>query len=149
MSFIAPLEHHNVTCHYDEATSIAYITYRGQLDAAASTIAYDWLAVVNETVGVPYGEVFDFRLVTQFMQDNLLEARKKSRRRNLRSDVHQFPVAMIVKDPYQEEILRGPMQIVPENPRKAIVHTPEEALAFIRAWHERHDETNLAPEDEA
>lgn len=138
MSIITPLEHHNVACHYDEATGIAYVTYRGQLDANASIIAYDWLALVNETVGVPYGEVFDFREVTEFLQDNLMEARKKSRRRNLRGNVHQFPVAMIVRDPYQEEILRGPMQIVPENPRKAIVRTPQEALAFIRMWHERN-----------
>lgn len=143
MTLIAPLEHHNVTCYYDEATGIAHVVYRGQLDATASAVAYDWLALVNETVGVPYGEVFDFREVTEFLQDNLMEARKKSRRRNLRRDVHQFPVAMIVKDPYQEEILRGPMQVVPENPRKAIVHSPEEAIAFIRAWHERN---SIAPE---
>jgi hypothetical protein len=147
MTLIAPLEGHNVTCHYDDATNIAYVTYRGQLDAAASAMAYDWLALVSETVGVPYGEVFDFREVTEFSQDNLMEARKKSRRRNLRANVHQFPVAMIVKDPYQEEILRGPMQVVPENPRKAIVRTPVEAVAFIQAWHERSAARANADED--
>ena len=59
-----------------------------------------------------YGEVWDFRDVQEFLPDNLMDARKKSRGLNLRINV-DFPVAMIVKDFYQEEILRGPMQNVP------------------------------------
>lgn len=127
-----------VQCHYDDTTRIVYIVYSGQLDANASTAAYNWLATVNETMGLPYGEIFDFRLVTEFMPDNLLEARKKSRRRNLRNEVHQLPVAMIVKDYYQEEILRGPMQNVAENPRKIIVKSVEEAVSFLHDWHARN-----------
>jgi hypothetical protein len=135
---IDSLTHPNATAHYDEETRIAYITYSGFLDGSASTAAYEWLATVNETVGIPYGEVFDFRAVTEFMPDNLLEARKKSRRRNLRSEIHNLPVAMVVKDYYQEEILRGPMQNVPENNRKTIVKTMEEAIEFLHNWHKQH-----------
>lgn len=132
---VVPLEHPNVTAHYDETLRVAYITYRGKLDADASVSAYNWLADLNIAVGVPYGEVFDFRQVTEFMPDNLMEARKKSRRRNMRPTIHNMPVAMVVKDFYQEEILRGPMQNVPENQRKAIVHTVEDALTFLHQWH--------------
>lgn len=132
---VTTLQHPNATATWDDSQRIAFIEYVGALSGEASTAVYNWLADVNTTRGVPYGEIFDFRKVTEFLPDNLTEARKKSRRRNMRSAVHQLPVAMIVKDFYQEEILRGPMQNVPENTRKAIVRTMEEALAFLHQWH--------------
>ena len=135
---IPPLERENATAHYDEETGIAYINYMGFLDADASVAVYEWLADLDEVVEDLYGEVFDFRQVTEFMPDNLMEARKKSRRRNMRQDVHTLPVAMIVKDFYQEEILRGPMQNVPENQRKRIVRGMDEALYFLQKWREEH-----------
>jgi uncharacterized protein (DUF1919 family) len=136
---ILPLEHPHARAVYDEETRIAYITYSGFLNAEASTAVYNWLADVNTQFGTPYGEVFDFRAVTEFAPDNLMEARKKSRRRNLRPEIHNLPVAMVVKDYYQEEILRGPMQNVPENQRKTIVRTIEEAVQFLHEWHERQN----------
>jgi hypothetical protein len=142
---VTPLEHPNAKAHFDEDTRIAFIRYSGYLTAEVSTVVYDWLADVNQAYGVPYGEVFDFRDVTEFMPDNILEARKKSRRRNLRGEVHHMPVAMIVKDYYQEEILRGPMQNVPENPRKTIVKAMDEALAFLHQWHARNPQADAAP----
>ena len=45
---------------------------------------------------------------------------------------------MICANFYQEEILRGPMQNVPENQRKRIVRTEDEALEFIEEWHREH-----------
>ncbi len=135
---IAPLTHENASGTYDPETRIAYITYTGMLTAEASVAVYNWLGDVTQEEGLLYGEVFDFRNVLEFAPDNLMEARKKSRRRNLRSNIHHLPVAMIVKDFYQEEILRGPMQNVPENQRKTIVQTLDDALAFIHQWHELH-----------
>lgn len=139
---IKTLEHEKARAMYDEELKIAFIQYNGDLDAAASAAVYDWLGEVTQTVGLEnlHGEIFDFREVTDFMPDNLMEARKKSRRMNLRNDVQNLPVAMIVKDFYQEEILRGPMQNVKENPRKTIVSTMDDALAFIASWHGRADE---------
>ncbi|MCS6836747.1 MAG: hypothetical protein NZ750_12115 [Anaerolineae bacterium] len=135
---IPPLQHPNASASYDAATRIAYITYKGFLTAEASTAVYDWLADLAQTVGIIYGEIFDFRQVTEFMPDNLMEARKKSRRRALKPQTQAVPVAMIIKDFYQEEILRGPMQNVPENHRKTIVYDVDSALAFLHDWHERH-----------
>jgi hypothetical protein len=134
---IPPLQHPNASASYDAATRIAHIVYSGSLTAEASTAVYDWLADLAQAVGVIYGEIFDFRQVTEFMPDNLMEARKKSRRRALKPQTQAVPVAMIVKDFYQEEILRGPMQNVPENHRKTIVHDLDSALAFLRQWHEQ------------
>jgi hypothetical protein len=82
-----------------------------------------------------YGEVFDFREVTFFSLDNLIGARKNSRRMNIMANTHEFPVAMIVASRMQEEVLRGPMQVMPGNKRKRIVKTVDEAVAFLDEWH--------------
>ncbi|MCU0513362.1 MAG: hypothetical protein MUE40_12425 [Anaerolineae bacterium] len=136
-----PLETPGASAYYDSETRIVHITYRGYLTSEASSVVYAWLKKLVEEVGEEniYGEIFDFRPVLEFMPDNLMDARKKARGLNLRMEL-LFPVAMVVKDFYQEEILRGPMQNVPENTRKRIVRSPEEARAFFEEWHARHHE---------
>ncbi|MCA9915514.1 MAG: hypothetical protein KC496_19305 [Anaerolineae bacterium] len=133
-----PLQHPKATARYDEETGIIYVSYTGLLDGETSTAVYNWLGDLTDAIGIEQlrGEVFDFREVTEFMPDNLMEARRNSRRYNLRNDIKRLPVTMIVKDFYQEEILRGPMQNVKENQRKTVVWSPEEALSFIQSWHE-------------
>lgn len=132
-----PLEHENAVAKFDAETRLVIVTYSGELDAATTTRVYEWLADLADAQGIESlrGEIFDFRQVTEFMPDNLMAARKVSRRMNLRHDVQNLPVAMIVKDFIQEEILRGPMQNVKENVRKRIVRSMDDALAFIDNWH--------------
>ncbi|MGJ3237428.1 MAG: hypothetical protein ACFE0Q_01855 [Anaerolineae bacterium] len=142
---IPPLKTEKVSAHYDTQTRIAHIKYQGMLSAEETISAYNWLADLIEAVGVDslYGEIFDFRDVTEFAPDNLMKARSSSRRHNMRNNVRDLPVVMIVSSFYQEEILRGPMQNVEENKRKSIVWKMEEAQAFIDQWH-----SNLSTEDE-
>jgi len=139
MSEIAELEYTNARARFDKATGIAFITYSGTLSSEASTAVYDWLGDLIQQVGVEnvYGEVFDFRAVTEFMPDNLMDARRSSRRYNMRNNTKRLPVSMIVRDFYQEEILRGPMQNVKENARKSIVRTMDAAIAFLHDWHQK------------
>ncbi|MEL6306808.1 MAG: hypothetical protein AAFN11_17300 [Chloroflexota bacterium] len=134
---IADLSIEKADARYDEETKIAYITYRGSLTADESTAVYQWLAELMDTVGLEgvYGEVFDFRKVTEFEPDNLMQARKKSRRYNLRNNGRKVPVAMVVASFIQEETLRGPMQNVEENKRKTIVWKMDEAVQFLHDWH--------------
>lgn len=134
---IAPLETDTASARFDNDHNVVWVTYRGLLDAEATTKVYTWLAEFFEAHGPNSiaGEIFDFREVNTFGPDNLFEARKKSRGFNLKQDVSEIPVAMICGNFYQEEILRGPMQNVPENPRKTIVHNETEALQFISNWH--------------
>lgn len=134
---IEALEIPQASARYDAEHNVVWISYRGILDAEASTLVYQWLAEFFEAHDdqAIAGEVFDFREVDSFGPDNLFEARKKSRGFNLKQDITHLPVAMICSNFYQEEILRGPMQNVPENQRKRIVHTDAEALAFIEEWH--------------
>lgn len=133
---LEPLETTNASARFDETSGIVYVTYRGYLNSEASSLVYGWLKKLVDEIGEEriYGEIFDFRNVLEFMPDNLMDARKKARGLNLRME-RLFPVAMVVKDFYQEEILRGPMQNVPENTRKRIVRTIEEGLAFLEEWH--------------
>lgn len=134
---IAALKHENAEASYDEASGIAHITYQGLLTADATNAVYEWLGDLIDEVGLDelYGEVFDFRAVKEFMPDNLIDARRNSRRYNMRHDVKRLPVAMIIANYYQEEILRGPMQNVEKNKRKAIVWNMDEAIAFLHEWH--------------
>ena len=134
---IEPLQQANAEAQFDENTQIAYITYRGLLDASATNAVYDWLGNLIDEIGIEnlYGEIFDFREVKEFMPDNLIEARRNSRRYNMRNDVRTLPVAMVISNYYHEEILRGPMQNVEENKRKAIVWNMENAEAFLQGWH--------------
>lgn len=138
---IPELEHECATARYDQDTGIVYITYSGLLDSSVSTAVYDWLADLIATLGIDqlYGEIFDFRAVTEFMPENLIDARRNSRRYNMKNNVKKLPVAMIVKDFVQEEILRVPMQNVKENERKTIVQNMDDAVAFLHAWHKAHD----------
>lgn len=138
---LRPLEHEQAYATYDDTTRIVYVTYRGLLNAEASTAVYSWLNQLLEMVGAEaiYGEIWDFREVEQFMSDNLQDARKNSRIMNLKQDTGRFPVAMVIKDYYQEEILRGPMKNVPENARKAIVRSIEEGMDFIQQWHAENE----------
>ncbi|MEM6530952.1 MAG: hypothetical protein AAF653_21825 [Chloroflexota bacterium] len=139
MIVIAPLSLENVTTHFDEKRAIAHITYRGILRAGDSEAAYKWLGELIVCIGTErlYGEIFDFRDVRSFSTDNLIDARKKSRKMNIMMNTQDFPVAMVVANDMQEQILRGPMRIMEENPRKRIVHATEDALAFLDEWHNR------------
>lgn len=134
------LQQERVEAYYDEEKKVAYIIYSGILGAEDSASAYQWLAELIAEIGIEniHGEIFDFRKVRQFQPDNLIDARKNSRKLNLRVNIHSTPVAMIVRDAVQEEILRGPMRNVPENKRKRIVQSEDEAFAFFREWHQTH-----------
>lgn len=139
---ISDLNMEKAQARFDDETGIAHIKYSGSLTAEESTAVYDWLADLVETLGLEaiYGEVFDFRDVTEFEADNLMQARRNSRRHNMRNNVRHVPVAMVISSFYQEEILRGPMQNVEENKRKAIVWEMDEAVQFLHDWHAQQEE---------
>jgi hypothetical protein len=136
-----PLYKERVTAFFDGENGVAHITYSGDLDADDSSAAYDWLSNLIIEVGIEKirGEVFDFTDVHLFQPDNLIDARKNSRKLNLRVNIHNTPVAMIVRDSVHREILRGPMRIVEENKRKRIVETHEEAYSFFDEWHQNSE----------
>lgn len=132
-----PLETEQAAAHYDAATRIVHITYRGNLGADATRQVYDWLDTLYETVGTDtlYGQIFDFRQVTQFQDENLQTARRVSKFANIRADTSRFPVALLISEFYHQEILRSAMRVTPDNERKRMVWSEAEALEFFQQWH--------------
>jgi hypothetical protein len=141
------LELEQATASFDEARHLIRVAYRGSLGADVTVQVYNWIDELVKAVGLEtvQGEIFDFQNVSEFKEENLQMARKTSKRMNIRLDMSQLPVALIVKTFYQEEILRGAMQVTPEHQRKRIVRTEEEALAFIDEWNRTHQETPSIP----
>ncbi len=134
---IEPLETPLASAYYDDEVQIAYITYRGELDDKAAIDVYNWLSSLANAIGFEAikGEIFDFSQVTGFLDSNLAAARKISKRRNLAHNTQDHPVALVVSDPYQEELLRDTMRISPEIARKRIVWSIDEGTRFVQAWH--------------
>lgn len=130
------------SAYYDEESRIVHIAYQGALSSDVTVQVYDWLETLYDAVGLDtlYGQIFDFREVTEFDESNLSTARRTSSRMNMRMDTSHVPVALIVGDFYHEEILRGAMRIPPEHARKRIVWSEDEALAFLQEWHKNQSE---------
>jgi hypothetical protein len=126
----------NANVVYDPTSHIITVTYQGVLDGNVTADVYHWLEELYKTISVNEvkGQIFDFRQVTRFDDSNLTVARRASNRMNMIQDTSQFPVALIVANPEQEEVLRGPMRIPEGHQRKRIVRSQQEALDFIHKW---------------
>ena len=134
------LEVEQARAYYDPENEIVYVAYQGILNADANVEVYNWLEELYKEVDVKnlYGLVFDFRGVEEFDDSNLKTARRSSSRMNMRVDTSHVPVALIVGDPHQQEILLGSMRISPKHARKKIVWSDDEAHEFLEEWHTAH-----------
>jgi len=130
------LEIEQASAVYDPETQIATIIYRGALTADVNLRVYEWLENLYNDIGTEkfIGQIFDFRQVTDFDRSNLITARRNSNRINMALDTSHIPVALLINDPYHEEMLRAGMRISPENIRKHIVWTEDDAHAFIQQY---------------
>lgn len=133
------LNQQQVSGVYDTTQSIAYITYQGVLSAKESAAAYKWLDQLIAKIGTDTlrGEIFDFSGVKVFTTENLIDARRASRKMNIMHSTSTFPVAMVVANAMQVEMLRGPMRNVQGNLRKSIVYCVDDAVQFINDWHQQ------------
>lgn len=131
------LETEQASAHYDPETRIARIAYRGYLSSDVTVEVYAWLEYLYRTLGAEgfYGQIFDFRQVEAFEPSNIKTARRVSNRINMIIDTSRIPVSLLVGDFYHEQMLLSAMRVSPENVRKKIVWTEEEALAFLAEKH--------------
>ena len=138
-----PLNTDQATAFFDYDSRLIRVAYRGNLGSGAAEQVYDWIEQLIQTVGIGAiaGEIFDFTAVTSFDPGNLQTARKVSKKLNMTTDTSHLPVAMIIANFYQEEILRSPMRVLPEMERKRIVWSEQEALDFIGWWNAQHTPT--------
>ncbi len=139
---IDPLQIEQASAHFDEDARIVYVTYRGSLGEAVNVQVYDWLDRLLKSVDLKtvYGEIFDFQKVSEFQTDNLEAARKSSKRVNLKRNVSQLPVALVVGNAYQHQILEIAMRVTPDHQRKRIVRSQAEALTFLEEWNKANRE---------
>lgn len=123
--------------NYNAEEALIYVAYSGILTADVPLAIYSWLEELYDEIDIDslYGQIFDFRDVKEFDDSNLKTARRTSNRMNMRVDVSHVPVALIVGDPYHQEILLGSMRISPDHARKKIVWSDEEAREFFEKWH--------------
>ncbi|RMG83055.1 MAG: hypothetical protein D6712_13685 [Chloroflexi bacterium] len=137
MTTLPRVDSEDLTAYFDDATSIAQVIYRGPMTASLTIRAYQWIAQITGVIGVEaiHGAVFDFRAVTNFESYTLSTVMRESKKANMKFDFSHVPVALLVGSGLQEQMVRVALKVSPQDFRKRLVRSQEEALAFIDEWH--------------
>jgi hypothetical protein len=147
---IEQVETEHFSAHYDTEQRILFVTYRGVLTPQVTGQFYQWLVktIQNrpELVGEALGSIFDFRQVTEFDNRNLTSAQRQSQQVNAQVDLSHHRVAMIAASMLQEQILRLELKISPQQTRKRIFRSEEEAFAFINQVQSPEEKPEPTPE---
>jgi hypothetical protein len=134
------LELEQVSGHYDEASGILFVTYRGSITSDTTAKVYAWISRLIENgngVNTTRGSIFDFRDVTEFALGNLTTAQNRSESLNTKVDISNHPVALLVDTLYQRMMVKTSMYVTPQQKRKHMVETMDAALNFINTWHQQ------------
>ena len=142
---VEPLKTDNVTATFDPETGIARVVYKGNLTPGITAHAYGWVINSAFQVGVEkiYGGYFDFREVAKFMVENVRTVKRAHEAKPPEVDFSRVPTGLIVKNLYQESMVRVSMRVNEQSTRFRIVNTEEEALQFFEEWHQQ----NSAPSE--
>lgn len=134
------LAHENVTAYFDVKLGISFVSYKGVLDSDTTKVLYGWVKSLLPLIGenTTRGVIFDFRQVTRFTRDNLHASRQESSKINRQKDMSTHPVALIVGNTYQEQMVTASMQLTPIEERKRVFYNMEDALDYIEYWHEEN-----------
>lgn len=66
-----------------------------------------------------------------------MSALRRERQKSLKQvDFSAIPTALLVKDLYQEQMVRVTMRLTEQSNRMQIVYSLEEAKLFIQDWHQ-------------
>lgn len=139
----------SIDAHYDALTQILHVRYSGVITPEVTRAAYGWGFELAEEIGAEniYALISDFRDVTTFDFKNLRTATSESRNLNKKFDLSRLPVALVVKNMYQEQMVKVSMKMTDQVQRMKIVNTDEEALTFLHQFHGNRD--NQPSPDEA
>lgn len=131
--------HDDLTVVFEEAEGFICITFRNELTPLITHEAYYWL---NEIVD-EFGEdavrfcMFDYRQVESFHEDNLAQTRLEIRAFDQRYNLDHVPVAMLVKNLFQEQMAQVLARLLGSEARVRIVRSASAGFAFYREWRER------------
>ncbi len=136
----------DLSIYFDTDTGLAWAVYRGVMTASLIIKTYKTIAQLASQIADQQnaflGGIFDFRAVTDFDKYSLSTVMRESKRLNMKMDFSQLPVALLVGSALQEHMVRVTMKVTPQDYRKRIVHSEEEALEFFKEWHARHAKTD-------
>ena len=129
----------SVTAFYDPDTMLGLVEFRGVLSADVTAAVYKWIFQIVQQIPLEQGRgsIYDFREVTEFKRDNSAAAFRQSTTLSTTVDTSNHPVALIIENFIQERAVKLIMRITPQEERKRIVHSQQEAVAFINAWNRR------------
>ena len=130
------LETDEMFAHYDDVKRILFIQYYRAASAEVTRQAYQWLREISTQITDIRGCVYDFRKVRHFRPDNQSAVTEESTALNQDFDFSSVPVAIVVDNMYQEQMVKKTLSSTPQVERKTIVYTFPEAFQFFRDFHE-------------
>lgn len=132
------LELDNVSGFYDEEARFLRVTYKETVNTQTTSEVYAWIArLLHEpAIWLAQGSIYDFTAVKTFAVGNMSATQTQSRSLNSKVDMSKHPVALVVGGMYQERMVSSIMHVTPQEKRKRIVNSAEEALAFIQRFHQ-------------
>jgi hypothetical protein len=146
---IEKIEAEQFTAWYDDDVNILYVVYKGILTSDVTAQVYRWLGESiqrrPQEVVRAKGSIYDFRQVTGFDSRNLTSAQRQSQQLNAKVDISNHPVALLVSTPLQEQIIQVELNISPQQDRKRIVRTEEDAYNFIVSFHGANEKVSQQP----
>lgn len=125
----------SVTGYFDKENRILRIGYHGIITPDANRVVYTWMGRffldLGDGIGNVNGSIYDFRDVSDFVNRYMSTASQYTKHL-MNIDGNHHPVAFIVQNLYQEEMVRLTMKINADDKRKQIFNSEAEAQAFIQ-----------------
>jgi hypothetical protein len=124
---------------FDTDTGIGTTTYQAVLLPQHTAEAYQWFAAYLDRIGLQNirGLIFDFRNVQKFEQGNFQAVKRESKQINTELDLSHFPVALLISNLYQEEMVRVASKITGQEKRIRILHSEEETADFFTEFQKK------------
>lgn len=137
------LETDNLFAHYDAVKRMIFIQYYRAVTADSTQAAYAWIREQVTTFDDIRGCVFDFRNVRHFRTGTDVTTSEESTAINQEIDLSHIPVALVVDNMYQEQMVKKTLNTTPQPERKTIVYTFPEAFQFFRDFNTKKNKPEL------
>lgn len=148
-AIFATIDPTKAECRYDAEKRLLHVNYLNELTSEITAQVYSGIMKLLGTVGAEAirGGIFDFRQVKRFHYGNVSTVQRSSTSLNVNYDMSHIAVALIVDGIQQEHTVRVSMRVTPQEHRKRIVRSEEEALAFIEEFHKKRTQSAQAVAD--
>lgn len=130
----------HATAYFDTQTRVVEVTYYGHITGDVTRDVYGWMMGQAKIYGIETirGGKFDFRQVTKFDNTNLRTVKQSSSNMNRAYDMSHIAVALITSTAAQEQMVSIGMQVTPQEQRKRLVRSAQEAYHFIDEYEQQY-----------